>query len=109
MSKWDRKGNLGPSYGRTQHILEMKIVLDGLAIKESRRHSGKEQYLWKAVETENLKFWLGDSDKSQFICRRWFADGNREKSEDTIRHDYCKKSKDAKSSVPQIFNLDQCF
>ena len=60
----------------------MKIVLDGLAIKESRRHSGKEQYLWKAVETENLKFWLGDSDKSQFICRRWFADGNREKSED---------------------------
>lgn len=66
MSKQDKKGNLGPSYGRTQNILEMKIVLGGFSHSEWK-YSGKEQYLWKAVETENLKFWLGDSGKRQFI------------------------------------------
>lgn len=74
---------MGKGHERTQHSLKMQIVLNSLGIKENGRYSGKEKFLWKAVEAENLRFWLGDDDKNQFI---WscLGDGSREKREDTM-------------------------
>lgn len=47
--------------------------------KGKGRHLGKEHLLWKAVQTEKLKFWLGDGKKNQFIWRRCFGEGGRDK------------------------------
>lgn len=40
---------------------------------------GKEQFLWKAPQTEKLKFWLGDGKKNQSTRRRWCGKGSRNK------------------------------
>lgn len=40
---------------------------------------GKEEFLWKAPQTEKLKFWLGDGKKNQSTWRRWFGKGSRNK------------------------------
>lgn len=69
----DGEGHLGRRYERTQHILEVQIVLYGIGRKESGRHSGK------VVETEMLKFCLVNGEKNQFIWRSWFGEGSRDK------------------------------
>lgn len=43
-------------WSRAQYILEMQIVLYDLGKKEIGKYSDKEQPMWKAVETEKLKF-----------------------------------------------------
>lgn len=75
----DGEGNRDKSHKRTQQVLEMQLVLHELGRKESRRHSGKEQLLWKAVEPEKLKFGLGDGEKNQFTWRRWFGEESKDK------------------------------
>lgn len=33
----------------------------------------------KAVETEKIKFWLGDGERNQFTWRRWLGEGSKDK------------------------------
>lgn len=85
----------------------MQIVLYDLGKKEIGKYSDKEQPMWKAVETEKLKFQLRNGEKNSFIQRRWHREGSKikevRKIENTIAHDYYK-SRDAKSPVPWVYN-----